>query len=236
MNPSYRGTTLKGIRPYPRRPCRRPPVALYASLPMTEAPSARLDDAIHRLRDLTSGRHLTGMAHDQADDREGTVATDGAVAFDPWPLLRAFHRQGAMVVVMGQVAGIMHGSKELTGDLDLLWTGEAADRSAVSGAFADVGATLLGSDNQQTMPGDPLACPKAYFRTATADGDLCTPDLPWGDLDVAAFIERADTTIAPCGTLIRFVSIADLILMRRAVHREKDVRRASELERLSSTR
>ena len=25
---------------------------------------------------------------------------------------------------MGQVAGIMHGSRELTGDLDLLWDGD----------------------------------------------------------------------------------------------------------------
>lgn len=39
-----------------------------------------------------------------------------AIEFDPFPLLRALHRHGAEAVVIGQVAGILHGSQELTGD------------------------------------------------------------------------------------------------------------------------
>lgn len=37
---------------------------------------------------------------------------------------------------MGQVTGIMHGSRELTGDLDLLWDGEARQADALSATFA----------------------------------------------------------------------------------------------------
>lgn len=70
----------------------------------------------------------------------GTVATDDAIGFDPLPLLRAFCDWGARVVVIGQVAGILHGSRELTGDLDLLWDGSSRQASALTAAFASVSA------------------------------------------------------------------------------------------------
>ncbi|MFF4038657.1 hypothetical protein [Streptomyces sp. NPDC001816] len=57
---------------------------------------------------------------EEADDVAGTFATDGALGFDPIPFLRALCEARSHAVVIGQVAGIMHGSIELTGDLDLL--------------------------------------------------------------------------------------------------------------------
>lgn len=39
-------------------------------------------------------------------------------------------------------------------------------------------------------------------------------------------------TVAPDGTTIRYLAIEDLITMRRAVGRPKDLRRAAELEAL----
>ena len=162
------------------------------------------------------------------------MASDDAIGFDPWPLLRALHRRGALVVVMGQVAGILHGSEELTGDLDLLWTGEVSQHHALMHAFEDVGAILTGADGER-VDGDPFTRAKLYFRAPSASGDLCTPVLPWGSLPVREFIARADSTTSACGTVIRYISRPDLILMRRAVGREKDLRRALELERLSDT-
>jgi hypothetical protein len=196
-------------------------------------PAARLDSSLARLRALTAHRPATGTTHDDADERLGTVASDDAIGFDPWPLLRALHRRGALVVVMGQVAGILHGSEELTGDLDLLWTGEVSQHHALVQAFEDVGATLT-ADGER-VDRDPFERAKLYFRAPSASGDLCTPDLPWGSLPVREFIARADSTTSTCGTVIRYISRLDLILMRRAVGREKDLRRALELERLSGT-
>ena len=57
--------------------------------------------------------------HDDADEVTGTAATDDAIGFNPLPLPR-LHEYGAVVAVIGQVASIMHGSRELTSDLDLL--------------------------------------------------------------------------------------------------------------------
>jgi hypothetical protein len=193
----------------------------------------RLRAAVRRLAVQTRQRALTGRSHDDGDDAVGTVDTDDAHGFDPLPLLRALSERGARVVVIGQVAGIMHGSAELTGDLDLLWDGAEGQAPALAEAFASVSASLTDDD------GVPVACepaafglPKVLFRSAGACGDCCTPALPWGDLPVAEFLTRCHIATAAEGFEIRYLDLNDLIRMRRAVARVKDLRRAAELEQL----
>lgn len=201
-------------------------------MPDASAPVRRLQEALGRLAGQTRGRPLTGRTHTDADDITGTVLTDDAVGFDPLPLLCALDQGGARVVVIGQVAGIMHGSRELTGDLDLLWDGDAAQAGAMATAFAASSARLTDDD------GGPVRCepeafarPKVLFRTATASGDCCTPALPWGSLSVMDFIGRC--AIVSAGEfMIRYVSRRDLISMRLAAGRVKDLRRARELQAL----
>jgi hypothetical protein len=197
--------------------------------------ATRLDVALARLRTHNTGRHLTGSTHEDADEAQGTLATDDAIGFDPWPLLRALHLRACHAVVMGQVAGILHGSEELTGDLDLLWTGEPGQRDGMALALSDVGAQLTDGNGEHVM-GNPFDLPKILFRSPCASGDLCTPELPWGDLPVREFIARSDTTIDAYGTVIRYVSLPDLVVMRRVVGRAKDLRRAVELEQLGDVR
>lgn len=198
-----------------------------------DAAVVRLEEAVRRLAERTRGRRPTGLSHDDADEVTGTVDTDDARGFDPLPLLRALYVSGARVVVIGQVAGIMHGSRELTGDLDLLWDGDQRQAEALASAFASVSGDLFDGD------GAPVACepaafalPKVLFRSAYASGDCCTPALPWGDLPIAGYIARSRVAGAPDGTAVRYLDRADLIAMRRAVGRVKDLRRADELERL----
>ncbi|HEV7721051.1 MAG TPA: hypothetical protein VGO60_07190 [Iamia sp.] len=195
---------------------------------------ARLDDAVARLGALTAGRVRAATTHDDGDDVEGTVATDDAIGFDPRPLLRAIDRAGAEAVVMGQVAGILHGSAELTGDLDLLWDGDPGRRIALAAGFGAAGATLVDDD------GRPVACdeaafalPKVQFATERASGDCCTPALPWGALDIRAIVARALVATGPDGLRVRYLTLPDLVTMRRAVGRPKDLRRAAELEALA---
>jgi hypothetical protein len=190
----------------------------------------RLRDAVARLGRQTSTRPRTNRSHHDADDTLGTVATDDAIGFDPFPLLRSLYRHGAEAVVIGQVAGILHGSRELTGDLDLLWNGDTAQAAVFAAAFASVCAELTDDD------GRPVACdpaaftlPKVQFRTTGASGDCCTPALPWGDLPIAQFLSRCRTARADEFT-IHYLDRADLIRMRRAAGRPKDLRRAAELD------
>jgi hypothetical protein len=193
----------------------------------------RLADALERLTSLTQGRLRAGVSHEDADEELGTVATDDAIGFNPLPLLRALDAAGAYVVVMGQVSGIMHGSRELTGDLDLLWDGDITQAPALAAAFRSVSAELADADGVP-VPCGPAAfgLPKVLFRTETASGDCCTPRLAWGGLPVGDFIGRSEKATAPDGLVIRYLARADLIAMRRAVGRPKDLRRAAELEDL----
>jgi hypothetical protein len=192
----------------------------------------RLEEAVRRLGEATAGRRQ-GLSHDDADDVTGTAATDDAIGFNPLPLLRSLHEHGVVVAVMGQVAGIMHGSRELTGDLDILWDGAPGQAPGLAAAFVAAGASLS-DDGGRPVLCEPAAfsLPKVMFRSALASGDCCTPALPWGDLPVTAFLARCRVAAA-AGLVIRYLDLPDLIQMRRAVGRPKDLRRACELELLA---
>jgi hypothetical protein len=197
-----------------------------------DAAVRRLREALARQARQTHGRALNGTSHSDADDTIGTFDTDDAVGFDPFPLLRALHEAGARVVVIGQVAGILHGSREPTGDLDLLWDGRPAHAQAIAAGFGAVSAELT-DDDGVSVNCEPaaFALSKVLFRTPTASGDCCTPALPWGDLPIADFLARCRVAQAD-GFEIRYLERADLISMRRTAGRPKDLRRADELEEL----
>jgi hypothetical protein len=193
---------------------------------------SRLLDALRRTDEITRGRTRTGRGHDDADDDEGTIASDDAIGFNPLPLLRAFDKQGVRVVIMGQVAGILHGSTELTGDLDLLWSGSSGESESMSVVFSALNATLCDDDDRElSLSAESFGLPKVQFRTATASGDCCTPALPWGKLNIERFLDRSESA-AVAGIRLHYVSRPDLIAMRLAVGRPKDVRRAAELQQL----
>lgn len=199
----------------------------------TEGPIDRLRTAAARVRELAASRPRTGLSHEDADDDAGTAATDAALHFDPIALLRALSDAKARVAVIGQVAAIMHGDAELTGDLDLLWDGDPEHAPALVSAFTAVGADLSDDHgNAVGLDAAAFAMPKVLFATPAASGDCCTPRLPWGGLDVAGFIERAAVARDAAGFDVRYLNLEDLITMREAVGRPKDLRRAASLRRL----
>src|SRR5688500_4303591 len=77
------------------------------------------------IRLQTQDRRPSGLRHDDADADAGTFASDDAIGFDPFPMLALLQAPGSDYAVFGQVAGILHGSTEPTGDLDVLWDGRA---------------------------------------------------------------------------------------------------------------
>ncbi|MET7457455.1 hypothetical protein ABZT03_37470 [Streptomyces sp. NPDC005574] len=189
---------------------------------MSESAAVRLRQAVRRIHDATYERTATGRGLEDADDVAGTFATDGALGFDPFPFLRALYEAGSHAVVIGQVAGIMHGSVELTGDLDLLWDGTSEQAHALRDALTIVGCTDLPD----------LDRPQVAYQVASVSGDLCTPALSWGAMDVAPCLARAVRVHDPAGFTIRYAALDDLIHMRRSLGRPKDHRRADELARL----
>ncbi|MEV7323904.1 hypothetical protein [Streptomyces sp. NPDC093970] len=189
---------------------------------MSQTAALRLRRAVTRIEEATQDRSPSGRRPHEADDLLGTFATDGALGFDPFPLLRALHDADSRAVVIGQVAGIMHGSAELTGDLDLLWDGSPEEAHALRDALVLCGCTELPDLDRSHVE----------YRVIGASGDLCTPVLPWGPMDVTPCLTSAETTRDPAGFSIRYAALDDLIRMRRALGRPKDMRRAEELARL----
>ncbi|TDE56053.1 hypothetical protein E1295_12385 [Nonomuraea mesophila] len=201
---------------------------------MIDEPLQRLRAAARRTRELATNRAGTGLGHEDADDDVGTIGTDGALGFDPFPLLEALHHHGVRAVVIGQVAGIMHGSTELTGDLDLLWDGAPEHAPALAAAFASIDARLTDEKGGllPTRP-DSFLRPKVSFTSPGAGGDCCTPALPWRDLRVREFLDHAISAVDPGGLVVHYASREDLIRMRHALGRPKDLRRAAELAALA---
>jgi hypothetical protein len=199
-----------------------------------DAALERLRVAVKRIRDHVGTRSPRGVSHDEADDVVGTIECDDAAGFAPMILLEALDRHGARAVVIGQVAGILHGSQELTGDLDLLWAGDPRSAARFAAAFADVEASLFDDDGAPVRFGpEAFALPKVLFHSAGASGDCCTPALPWGALDILGVLDRAEAA-SENGVTVHYASLADLVAMRRASGRPKDLRRADELARLAA--
>jgi hypothetical protein len=199
-----------------------------------DTPANRLRLAVTRVAELTRGRRITGLSHHDADGEVGSIASDHAIEFDPRPVLRALSEASARTVVIGQVAGILHGSTELTGDLDLLWSGAPVDAQPIKRAFASLRARLTTQEGAAVEDVDgALRLPKVLFETETAAGDCCTPALRWG-IDVEPFLHRAETAIVD-GVSVHYLTGEDLVLMRRAAGRPKDLRRADELDKLLRT-
>jgi hypothetical protein len=198
-----------------------------------EEPGRRLLQAIELIGNATRGRSSRGVSHHDVGGDLGTIESDEAIGFDPMPVLRALADARAPAVVMGQVAGILHGSEDLTGDLDLLWPGEQEDAGAMFEAFASLGARIF-DDDLEPLELDVAAFgrPKVLFRAPSAAGDCCTPRLPWGGLDVSAFAGRSCVAEVD-GVPVRYLAMPDLMAMRRRAGRPKDLRRLTELHRLA---
>jgi hypothetical protein len=151
----------------------------------------------------------------------------------PRAVIDALAAAQAHVVIIGQVAGIMHGSAELTGDLDLLWDGDPTGRAALAEGFRAAGAELY-DDDGSSVSCEPVTFEllKITFRSDSACGDCCTPNLPWANLPIGDFIRRSLIIRSNSGHPIRYLQLDDLVAMREAAGRPKDLRRARELRAL----
>jgi hypothetical protein len=202
-----------------------------------QLPIERLRAVCEETRTQTQDRPPRGVRHDDADGDIGTFGSDDAIGFDPFPMLAVMQATKANYAVFGQVAGILHGSVEPTGDLDILWDGTADDVETMAAEFERAGVTLRDADFNVVRRSDfrsALAGTKVYFDGLGSAGDLCTLRLPWGALDVAGFLARK--VWAHSGELsVPYLGLDDLLAMRRAVAGGKHARRVRELERLASS-
>ena len=146
----------------------------------------------------------------------------GAPVFDPLPLLTALHRHGVAFVVIGGLAGVVHGSPKLTYDLDIAYEGTEENRTRLSAALREVRARPLG-----TAPEHPFEL--TAERLAERDHfDLTTPS---GDFDCTDYGTQGFASLRPPAVIVTLgplpvpvVTLDALMRMKRRAGRPQDER------------
>ena len=154
-------------------------------------------------------------------------------AFDPLLALRTLLDHDVRFVLIGGYAGALRGSPIITGDVDICYAREDANLERLAEALRALDAHLRGAppdvpfhlDARTLRAGD-------HFTFSTSAGALDILGTPsgaedFGDLDGNATDEEVD------GITVRVASLDDLIRMKRAAGRPKDL---IALEWLSAVR
>ena len=149
---------------------------------------------------------------------------------DPEPILRALVQRGVDFVVIGGIAAVLHGSARLTYDLDLCFAPDGANFSALGDVLVALRARLRGVDEAVPFVPDAATLRRVEVLTlATAAGDVDVLARPAGAPSYAALRRRADRyEIGTFSVLV--ASVEDLIAMKRAAGRPKDLADVAELE------
>ncbi|HXI11998.1 MAG TPA: hypothetical protein VNM92_05060 [Thermoanaerobaculia bacterium] len=154
-----------------------------------------------------------------------------SIVFDPHLALRTLNAHEVSFVVIGGFASVLWGSPSFTFDLDICYERTAGNHEALASALRRLEASLRGApaglpfilDAKTLAMGDSFT-----FETAAGGVDcLGTPSGTNGYGDLVANSTEVDLGDE---LRVRIVSIDDLIRMKRAAARSKDVGELKILE------
>lgn len=153
--------------------------------------------------------------------------------FEPVAILRVLVRHEVRFIVIGGIAGNLLGSTSVTRDLDVLYDRDVTNIARLAEALQDLGARLRGVDDTLPFRIDAHALRNgSNFTFTTRLGDLDCLGEASGRSTYATLVATAETMEVE-DIQIRVVSLDDLIRMKRAAGRNKDL---IEVENLSALR
>ena len=154
-------------------------------------------------------------------------------AFDPLRILQTLQQHGVKFVVIGGIAGRLWGSTTVTNDLDICYARDPANLDALAAALHDLKVKLRGVDRDLPFFGDaPTLKNGDAFTFTTLAGNLDILGHPAGSNGYESLARNAETMDVG-GIDVLVTSIEDLILMKRAAGRPKDL---IEVEVLAAVR
>jgi hypothetical protein len=153
--------------------------------------------------------------------------------FDPIQGLRVLDEYGVHYVVIGGVAGALHGSPSITQDLDICYERSPDNLERLARALESVNARLRGAPPDVPFILDARTLARGDFFTFSTDvGPLDLLGTPSGSGGYDALVRNAHTFELD-GLPVRVASLEDLMAMKRAAGRPQDLK---ELEILGALR
>lgn len=145
--------------------------------------------------------------------------------FDPVRALRVLNRHEVRYLLIGGLAGEVHGAAMGTNDIDICYERSPDNMDRLAEALKELSATLRVARVSEPMPflldGKTIAAGDSFtFVTDAGDLDiLATPSGTGGFKDLDAAAQEYDFGE---GLRVRVVSLDDLIRMKEAASRAKD--------------
>lgn len=154
-------------------------------------------------------------------------------AFDPLRILKTLDHHGVRFVVIGGIAGRLWGSTTVTNDLDLCYARDAANLNSLAAALSELKVKLRGVDGDLPFVADArtLKIGDSFTFTTTA-GNLDILGTPAGSNGYES-LARTAKLMDVGGVSVLVAAIEDLLLMKRAAGRPKDL---IEVEVLAAVR
>lgn len=159
----------------------------------------------------------------------GLRVVERTTEFQPEAVIRLLGRHEVRYVLIGGLAAVTHGAPIVTQDVDLCYARDEVNLARLATAMGEVHAYLRGAD-----PGLPF---RPDARTlARGDAFTFTTDLGWIDImatpagtDGYEDLARTADTFQMFGHRVLIAAVDDLIRMKRAAGRPKDLLAIEEL-------
>jgi predicted nucleotidyltransferase len=154
--------------------------------------------------------------------------------FQPAHALGTLVAHGVDFVVIGGLAAVLHGSTRITQDVDVCYDPQPANLEILGHALTELDARLFGVDEDVPFVPDADTLRRTEVLTlATAAGKLDLLRAPAGAPPYTELRRRAETvSVGAFG--VRIASPPDLIAMKAAAGRAKDLADIEELEAIAS--